>query len=113
MPQPMQDLIDDYVTAVRKIYGDHIRKIILYGSYARGDFTEGSDIDIMLLVDLRDEQIDRFSDDLSELGFDYNVLHDKWFMPVVRNIEHFNHWREVYPLYSNIAREGVLLYNAA
>jgi len=113
MQQAMQVLIDDYVSAIRRIYGDHVRKVILYGSYARGDFTEGSDVDIMLLVDLPEEQIEQFSDDLSELGFDYNVSHDVWFMPVVRNIEHFDYWTKAYPFYSNIVKEGVLLYNAA
>ncbi len=70
MQQAMQTLIDDYVSAIRRIYGNHVRKVILYGSYARGDFTEGSDVDIMLLVDLPEEQIEQFSDDLSELGFE-------------------------------------------
>ncbi len=40
----MQTLIDDYVSAIRRIYGNHVRKVILYGSYA-GDYTEGSDVD--------------------------------------------------------------------
>ncbi len=34
-------------------------------------------------------------------------------MPVVKNREHFKHWVEVYPLYGNIQREGVMLYEAA
>ena len=37
----------------------------------------------MLLVDLPEEKINSFSDELSELGVDYNVTHDIWFMPVV------------------------------
>ena len=36
MPKIMQDLIKQYVEAVKKIYGSHVRQIILYGSYARG-----------------------------------------------------------------------------
>ena len=47
----------------------------------------------MLLVDLPEEKINSFSDELSELGVDYNVTHDIWFMPVVQNIEHFKYWR--------------------
>ena len=31
--------------------------ILLYGSYARGDFRPDSDIDIMILVDLSDDEI--------------------------------------------------------
>ena len=50
----MQNLISEYVRAVRKIYGHHLKQVILYGSYASGDYTKDSDVDLMLLVDLDD-----------------------------------------------------------
>ena len=81
--------------------------------YARGDFREDSDIDIMLLVDLPEEKLNLFSDELSDLGFEYNVKHDIWFMPAVKNREHFKYWREAYPFYSNVAKEGISLYETA
>ena len=113
MPQTTRDLIEQYVSAIKKIYGGHIKQIILYGSYARGDFQKDSDIDIMILVDLPDIQIERYSDELSELGFEYNINHGVWFMPVVKNVEHFGQWRKVYPFYSNVAKEGISLYETA
>ena len=33
-----QNIIDQYVSDIRDIYGNHIKRIILYGSYVRGDF---------------------------------------------------------------------------
>jgi len=38
-----------YITLVRKDFSP--KKIILFGSYARGNFTENSDIDIAIVVD--------------------------------------------------------------
>ena len=113
MPPKIHNLIEDYVNELRNIYGAHLKQVILYGSYARGDFGKDSDIDIMVLVDLPEKKINLFSDDLSELGFDYNVMHDIWFMPVVRNIEHFRYWCQAYSFYSNVAKEGISLYEAA
>jgi len=113
MSQTMSELIKEYVIAIRKIYGSHLKQVILYGSYARGDFREDSDVDIMLLVDLPEEKLSQFSDDLSELGFDYNVGHDVWFMPVVKNIDHFRYWCQAYPFYTNVVKEGISLYEAA
>ena len=113
MPQVMNDLIQEYVKEIRNIYGVHLKQIILYGSYARGDFRKDSDIDIMLLVDLPEEKLNLFSDELSNLDFEYNVMHDIWFMPVVRNMEHFKYWREAYPFYSNVAKEGISLYETS
>lgn len=46
MSNAMEKLIEQYIAVVRKIYGNHLRKIILYGSYVRGDFRKDSDIDI-------------------------------------------------------------------
>jgi hypothetical protein len=57
--------------------------------------------------------MNRYADDLSELGYEYNVEYDIWMMPIVKNIEHFNHWASAYPFYSNIQKEGVKLYEAA
>ena len=113
MPQMTQDLINQYVSDVKDIYGRHIKRIILYGSYARGDFHRDSDIDIMVLVDLPDTQIESYSDALSELGFNYNINHDVWFMPVVKNAQQFGQWCTVYPFYSNVVKEGVMLYETA
>ena len=90
-----------------------LKSVILYGSYARGDYTPDSDVDIMILVDLSAEEMDAYSDALSELGFEYNVQHNIWMMPVVKNQQHFYHWASSYPFYTNVQKEGVVLYEAA
>ena len=113
MPQIIQTLLIKYLQQIRKIYGTHLKKVILYGSYARGDYNDQSDIDIMLLVDLTAAEMDAYADQLSELGFEYNVDYDIWMMPVVKNKQHFERWAEAYPFYANVQREGVTLYEAA
>ena len=44
MPQTMQSLIEQYIAEIKKIYGTHLRKVILFGSYARGDFRSDSEL---------------------------------------------------------------------
>ena len=65
MPKVMQDLIEQYIEAVKKIYGSHVRQIILYGSYARGDFRSDLDVDIMILLDLSDLELKAYGQQLS------------------------------------------------
>lgn len=113
MPKSVQALLFEYLSKIQKIYGSHLKSVILYGSYARDDYTSDSDVDIMILVDLPEDKMDQYSDALSELGFDYNVEHDIWMMPVVKNVEHFKHWVFAYPFYKNVQKEGVILYEAA
>lgn len=113
MPMRIQALLAEYLVEIQKIYGVHLKTVILYGSYARGDFTPDSDVDLMILVDLTDSEIEQHSDELAEVGFNYNVDHDIWMMPVVRNERHFKHWKKAYPFYENVQREGVTLYETA
>jgi len=48
----LQSLLKDTVTTVRNVFGNIIEDIILYGSYARGDYTEESDIEVALIMNL-------------------------------------------------------------
>ena len=112
MPQVTQNLLEQYVEEIKKIYGTHLPKIILYGSYARGDYTQESDIDIMILVDLPEEGIAEKRHVLSDITFDYNFDNDIQIMPIVKNIEHFNYWLSAYPFYNNVQNEEVELYAA-
>lgn len=61
MPMVVHDIIISFANGVKKILGDDLKKIILYGSYARGDYSENSDIDIMVLTTLTDSEIERWS----------------------------------------------------
>ncbi len=97
-------LISDFKKAVTQLYGDRLAKIILYGSYARGDFHEESDIDF--LVVLNDEEInpfreiDRMNDAVFGLVLKYNTLIS--FQPTTR--EKFEHSKM--PVYHFIKKEG-------
>ena len=113
MPQMIHTLLTQYLSEVQKIYGAHLKSVILYGSYARGDYTPDSDVDIMLLVDLVAEEADVYSDALSELGYEYNVNYNIWMMPVVKNLQHFKQWVAAYPFYTNVQKDGVTLYESA
>lgn len=112
MSQALQNLLEQYVKDLHRLYGDRLKSVILYGSYARGDFRPDSDIDIMILVNLTDDEIREHSHALSDLTFDYNFDHDLQIMPIIKNQEHFNKWLGAYPFYNNVKREGVELYAA-
>lgn len=45
MPSVINTIISEFVSEVKEILGDHLKKIILYGSYARGDYNKSSDVD--------------------------------------------------------------------
>lgn len=113
MPQTMQNLIDQYVEKIKNIYGTHLRKIILYGSYARGDFRPDSDVDIMILLDMSDLDLKAYSQQLSYMTYDFNLDNDLDIKPIAKSEAHFKKWVVNYPFYANVYKEGVVLYGAA
>ena len=113
MSKRMHHLLQQYVEGLQKIYGSHLRQIILYGSYARGDFREDSDIDIMILLDISDLEIKKYFDRLVDLTFDFNMEHDLDVKPIAKSEAHLRKWVLNYPFYANVNKEGVTLYGAA
>lgn len=113
MTKTMEGLIIQYIDEIKKIYGSHVSKIILYGSYARGDFNKDSDVDIMILLDISDLELKSYSHQLSYMTYDFNLDHDLDIKPIAKSEAHFNKWVVNYPFYANVRNEGVILYGAA
>lgn len=113
MSVTIETLLKRYIEALTQIYGTHLKSVILYGSYARGDYTKDSDIDIMILLDLTDMEIKKYRHELSGLTYDFNMDHDIDIKPIAKSEEHFQKWVSAYPFYSNVEKEGVKLFDAA
>ncbi len=113
MSQMVRELIDQYIENVKKIYGSHLQQIILYGSYARGDFVADSDIDIMILLDMSDMELKAYGRQLSYMTYDFNLDNNLDIKPIAKSEEHFRNWVINYPFYANVYREGIILYDAA
>ena len=111
IPNEVSEIINQFVAEVNKILGDRVKKIILYGSYARGDFNEGSDIDIMILTDLTDDEIVTCRSKIYHVSYDieFDNNFDIALSPIVKNIDKFNYWLDALPFYINIQKEGVVL----
>lgn len=113
MPIRVDGLLKQYVNKIRGIYGSHLKTVILYGSYARGDYREDSDIDIMILLDITDLEIENYGHKLSDMTYDFNMDHDVDIKPIAKYDEHFRYWLKAYPFYANVEQEGIKLYEAA
>jgi predicted nucleotidyltransferase len=49
LPEDLSVLLDRLVLELKELYGERYRGMVLYGSYARGEADEGSDVDVLLL----------------------------------------------------------------
>ena len=106
----INDVSKEYVERINEIFADKLRKIVLYGSYARGDFNELSDIDVMILVDLPDEEIKKRRKEIVNIKCDLDNKYDVFLSTITKDINHFNHWLPQVPFYQNVNNEGVVWY---
>lgn len=111
LPNDIQEIINDFTVKIRKLLGNSLKQIVLYGSYARGDFNENSDIDIMILIDMKDRELENCYEKIVEIAYDIESeqnfkIH---LSPIVKNIDKFNYWLDTVPFYMNVKKEGVLL----
>ena len=100
-------VLQEVENASKQLYGDKLNKIILYGSYARGDNTEESDIDIMILTSLPENKIEPIEDALYDIAFDFMMEYEIQISVIVKNEEHFKYWLGALPFYDNVEREGI------
>ena len=94
------------VDCYRIVYGDDIVEIVLYGSYARGNYTADSDIDIAALVhgprQILQEKLKKIWEMSAELSLENDVI----ISPTVIPYDEFLKYNQTLPYYRNIAKEG-------
>lgn len=109
-PELMKTL-HEMCVSLSKIYGDYLDKVILYGSYARGEQTSESDADVAVILregnteDMHDKMIDAVVDFELSCGITISIV------PLEN--EHFNEWKATLPYYRNIEKEGIVLWKAS
>ena len=93
------------------IYQDIASEIVLYGSYARGQETEESDVDmaIVLKANQTEDQYDRMTDLVVDYELDLGIT-----LSVISiGQKEFMEWRTALPFYKNVEKEGIVLWKNA
>ncbi|MCR5789775.1 MAG: nucleotidyltransferase domain-containing protein [Lachnospiraceae bacterium] len=84
-----------------------IKEAYLYGSYARGDYTDESDVDIILLVPMPQESIAEYRREISKISSRLSLENDVTVSVMVEPFEQFRRYSEILPFYQNVVREGI------
>lgn len=96
-----------FAKKAREIFGYKLKDVILFGSFARGNASDDSDIDIMLLVDMDRANLSQYKNDIckisSDLGMQFNVL----ISPLLQSVDEFNKYKNDVLLFKDVVHEGV------
>ncbi len=92
---------------LRALYGSRLRQTILYGSKARGDSEEGSDIDVLAVIDnLPDHRAAR--NQILHETTPIDLRHDVFLSVFAVDSDYFRMAGKV-PFYANVKAEGISL----
>ncbi|MEG3435824.1 nucleotidyltransferase domain-containing protein [Pannus brasiliensis CCIBt3594] len=104
MPETLQELLSKLKNYLSELYGERLDRTILFGSQARGEATEDSDIDVLIvlkdMVDVGDE-IQKTGHFVSDLCLEYDQVIGRLFM----DADKFQNTNS--PLLLNIRKEGI------
>ena len=105
-PKKIAPILAEAEKRLKRIYGKRLKRVILFGSYARGDNTNGSDIDLLILLDrLQDPlaELEKCGKELHQLDFEYDTLIS------VTPMDYKEFKRRKLPIILNAKREGIAL----
>ena len=109
----------DYITqavkeAAQHMFADSLDKVILFGSYARGDYDSGSDIDIMILLDIPANGIEMHNTEIAKLSGRLSLESEDCTTVsiILQDKGTFTKYETVLPFFRNITNEGVVIYAA-
>ena len=88
----------------KKVTNEHIKQIVLFGSVARGDDDEDSDIDILIIAD--DEQL--IEDEISEEVMDILLYQKEHVSAHIITEEHYKKTKD-FSFLRNVYEDGVIL----
>ena len=100
----IQPILDELKAGLQGIYGPRLRQVILFGSYARGEAEEGSDIDVAIVLD-EIKSVAEERQRTGDLTYELSLANDTVIQTLfLREQDMADPWQ---PTYANIRREGV------
>ncbi len=115
IPSPYKELLNDLLAALKKSISGNLISLVVYGSVARGDHREDSDIDLLIVCRSLPKEKFRRQELFIEVenSLDLEPLYKKGFYPdfspVLKTMEEA---KLLTPLYLDMVEDAVILYDA-
>lgn len=106
----VQLILDEVERELKLLFDNKLTAIILYGSYAREDYDDESDIDIIALVD--EGELKKYTDRIIDLEIDLTIKYGVMPSILLENREYFRKNQNVEYLFQNVVKHGKTIYAA-
>lgn len=97
-------ILEELTQKLIEKFGDRIHQVILFGSYARGEERDESDLDVLVVGDVR-------LDEVIEITYSLSLKHGIYISPIVMTKDYFDMLKnEGASFVKNVLKEGVVAY---
>ncbi len=103
----LNDVIGVFANKTKEIFGDTLKDLILFGSYARGEQRTDSDVDIMIVADVCENTVMNYINKVSEVASDISLEYDVFLSPIIEPLTKYEKYKDIIPFLQVIQREGI------
>ncbi len=103
----IEPIVCEFKAALPAMYGNRLREVVLYGSYALGDQDEESDIDLMIV--LNDEKVDTFAEIRRISPLETRFLLDYRLVVSPLPVPYSRYKDSCSPIYQEVRKDGMVL----
>jgi len=102
----LNTVLSDFVAECRAAFNEKLYDVRLFGSYARSDYNEESDIDVMVILNVSATEVRRFRHDICRITVALELKHNATISPVLYGKEEYDS-RKTFGFCKNVEVEGV------
>lgn len=106
----LRELLVLLTSEIRILLGDRLQRIVLYGSYARGEEDKESDLDVMIFVNGSDDDLRQYREQVVDIEVDLSLKYDLVVSIILQAVDEYNKWLPVLPFFRNVQEEGVEVF---
>ena len=103
-----KNILQEFKERLEMVYKDNLKEVILFGSMARGEFTEESDMDVLVVLDNIANHEDEFNK-VFQIAREIEKKHDDKIIISSTLATQNDYNTRLEPLYLNVGREGITL----
>lgn len=100
-------IMQEVCSSCNAVFERKISEAYLYGSYARGDFHDESDIDILITVDESPENLSTYRKQIAKICSALGLAQDIMISATVKSSKQFKEYIDILPFYKNVVKEGI------